>query len=89
MADLRMAFAEAVKLNRDIERFLKFTTYPDYDDLSGLDIDFNDGEQLLIWEELRAITNRLADVQDFISYLVRPIVEVSRLRKGKIGRAHV
>lgn len=56
MADLRMALEEAFKLNRDIERFLKFTTYPDYDDLSGLDIDFNDGEQLLIWEELRAIT---------------------------------
>lgn len=82
MADLQMALEEAFKLNRSIAQFLKFTTYPDYDDLSGLDIDFNDGEQLLIWEELRSITDRLADVQDFISYLARPIVEVSRLRKG-------
>lgn len=82
MADLQMALEEAFKLNQSIAQFLKFTTYPDYDDLSGLDIDFNDGEQLLIWEELRGITDRLADVQDFISYLARPIVEESRLRKG-------
>ena len=53
MADLNMALAEAVKLNRSISQFLKFSTYTDYDDLSGLDIDFTDGEQLLLWEELR------------------------------------
>lgn len=86
MADLQMALEEAFKLNRSIAQFLKFTTYPDYDDLSGLDIDFNDSEQLLIWEELRVITDRLADVQDFISYLARPIVEESRLRKGVAGK---
>lgn len=86
MADLQMALEEAFKLNQSIAQFLKFTTYPDYDDLSGLDIDFNDGEQLLIWEELRGITDRLADVQDFISYLARPIVEESRLRKGVAGK---
>ncbi len=82
MADLQMVLSEAVKLNQRIAQFLKFSTYPDYDDLSGLDIDFADGEQLLLLEELRRITDRLADVQDFISYLARPIVEVSRLRKG-------
>ena len=86
MADLQMVLEEAFKLNQSIAQFLKFTTYPDYCDLSGLDIDFNDGEQLLIWEELRGITDRLADVQDFISYLARPIVEESRLRKGIAGK---
>lgn len=86
MADLQMALAEAVKLNRSITQFLKFSTYPDYDDLSGLDIDFADGEQLLLWEELRHITDNLADVQEYISYLTRPIVEESRLRKGPAGK---
>ena len=37
MAALQEAFAEAVKLNRQITQFLKFSTYTDYDDLSGLD----------------------------------------------------
>ena len=44
MADLQAALSEAVKLNRSISQFLKFSTYTDYDDLSGLDIDFTDGE---------------------------------------------
>ena len=86
MADLQAALSEAVKLNRSISQFLKFSTYTDYDDLSGLDIDFTDGEQLLLWEELRRITDKLADVEEYISYLTRPITEVSRLRKGTAGK---
>ena len=86
MADLQAALSEAVKLNRSIAQFLKFSTYPEYNDLSGLDIDFHDGEQILIWDELRRITNQLADVQEYISYLTRPVIEVSRLRKGTAGK---
>ena len=86
MADLQAALAEAVKLNQHITQFLKFSTYPEYNDLSGLDIDFHDGEQILIWDELRRITERLADVQEYISYLTRPITEESRLRKGTAGK---
>ena len=86
MADLQMALSEAVKLNRSITQFLKFSTYTDYDDLSGLDIDFADGEQLLLLDELRRITDKLADVQEYISYLTRPVTEVSRLRKGIAGK---
>ena len=76
MADLQMALSEAVKLNRSITQFLKFSTY----------IDFADGEQLLLLDELRRITDQLADVQEYISYLTRPITEVSRLRKGTAGK---
>lgn len=86
MADLQMALSEAVKLNRSITQFLKFSTYTDYDDLSGLDIDRTDSEQLLLWEEMRRITDKLADVQEYVSYLTRPITEVSILRKGTAGK---
>ena len=86
MADLPAALAEAVKLKQHITQFLKFSTYTDYTDLSGLAIDFADGEQLLLLDELRRITDQLADVQESISYLTRPIAEVSRLRKGTAGK---
>ena len=86
MADLQAALSEAVKLNRSISQFLKFSTYTEYDDLIGLDIDFADGEQRLLWGELPRITDELADVQEYISYLTRPIMEVSRLRKGIAGK---
>ena len=86
MANLQEVFTEAVKLNRQITQFLKFSTYKEYDDLSGLDIDFTDGEQLLLWEELRLITDKLADAQERTAYLTRPIVETSCLRKGIGGK---
>ena len=86
MTDLQMVLSEATKLNQHITQSLKFSTYPEYNDLSGLDIDFHDGEQILIWDELRRIMDKLADVQEYISYLTRPITEVSRLRKGTAGK---
>ena len=86
MADLQAVLSEAVKLNWNMAQFLKFSTYTEYDDLSGLDIDFTDAEQHLLLEELRRIMDKLADVQEYISYLTRPIMEVSRLRKGTAGK---
>lgn len=86
MADLQAALSEAIELNRSISQFLKFSAYLNCNDLSGLDIDFSDGEQLLLLDELRHITDKLADVQEYISYLTRPITEVSRLRKGAAGK---
>jgi hypothetical protein len=85
MADLQAALSEAVKLNRSISQFLKFSTYTDYDDLSGLDIDFTDGEQLLLWEELRRITDKLADVEEYISYLNGPSRRSAVCGKGPPG----
>jgi hypothetical protein len=81
MANLRQIFAEAVQFNQGITRFLKASTYFEYSDLSGLDPDTRDSEQLLLWDELRFITEKLADVQERITYLTRPVAEVSRLRK--------
>ncbi len=86
MANLQEVLAEAVKLNKSITQFLKFSTYTNYDDLSGLDIDFKDGEQLFLREELRGIAARLTEAQDNILNLSSPIVEVSRLRKGTAGK---
>ena len=86
MANLQTVFAEAVKLERDISRFLKVSTYPEYDDLSGLDIDFSDGEQLLLLDELWRVAGKLADVQERIAYLSQPVTETSRLRKGTAGK---
>lgn len=86
MADLQMVLSEAIKLNRGISQFLKFSVYKENDDLSGPDIDFSDGEQCLLWKTLRHITDKLADAEEYISYLIRSIIEVSRLRKGTAGK---
>lgn len=86
MADLKMVLAKATELNRNIEQFLKFSTYDRYTDLSGLEIDFTNGEQIFLWDELRVIADRLADIQEMITYQSLPIVEESCLRKGVAGK---
>lgn len=86
MADLQMVLAEAVKLNQSITQFINFTTYPKCGDLSGLDMDLTDLEQIMLWDELWNITDKLADVQARINYLSQPVVEVSRLSKGTAGK---
>ena len=45
MADLNLLLKEAQNLNLSIRGILKLSTYEDYDDLSGLHINYEDGHQ--------------------------------------------
>lgn len=86
MADLKMVQEETEKLNQSIRRLLKLSTYDKYDDLSGLDMDLTDPEQILIWDELRWLMEKLAEVEERISYLNSPILEISKLHRNGIGK---
>ena len=86
MADLNMLLKEAQKLNLSIRGILKLSTYEDYDDLSGLHINYEDGQQLFLQSELREVMEKLSDVADRIAYLSRPVMETSRLHKNRSGR---
>ena len=86
MADLNMVLKESQKLNGNIRSLLRLSTYEDYDDLSGLSIDYEDGQQLFLQSELREVMEKLSDVADRIAYLSRPVMETSRLHKNRSGR---
>ena len=86
MADLKMVQEETTKLNQSIRRLLKLSTYEKYDDLSGLDMDLTDPEQIFARDELRWIMEKLDDVEERISYLSRPILEVSKLHRSSAGK---
>lgn len=86
MADLNMVLKETQKLNGSIRSLLRLSTYDDYDDLSGLHIDYEDGQQLFLQTELREIMEKLSDVTGRIAYLSRPVKETSRLHKNRSGR---
>ena len=86
MATLETVLQEAVKLNRSIQAMLRLSTYQETGDLSGLDINYQDGEQIMLRDELRLVMDKLADVQAIVAYLNSPIVAVSRLRRGSTGR---
>lgn len=86
MTTLQTIFEEATKLNREIERILKSSTYIDYGDLSGLDIDTSDGEQIFLRDQMYHIMDKLADVQSQIEYLNLPIGKITRLHRNGYGQ---
>ena len=86
MKDLRGLLEKSQKLNTDIKKLLKESTYLEYDDLCMLDIDHKDAEQLLLQEQLCKVMQELEDVSDHLDYLTLPIKEVSRLHKNSDGR---
>ncbi len=86
MKDLRELLERSQKLNTDIKRLLKESTYLEYEDLSELDIDYKDAEQLLLQEQLWKVLQELEDVSDRLDYLALPVREVSRLHKNSDGR---
>lgn len=86
MADVESVMAETLGMRREISRLLRASSYNEYDDLSGLKINDEDSEQLFLLDELRKIMDKLADAEDRMSYLSRPIVETSRLHKNEVGK---
>jgi len=86
MRKLEEVFSETKELYGRIDRLLKLSAYDQYDDLSGLDINYKDGEQLFLLEEMQAIMKSLDDVRRRIKYLSLPVREVSRLHRNESGR---
>lgn len=76
MADLQVVLSQAVKLDRSISQFLKFSTYTGYDDLSGLGIDCTDGEQQRSTTMIAAaLLTLVTDEYHDIPYWTRTVVE--------------
>ena len=48
MANINDIMLQASELQPGISRLLRNSTYPRYDDLSGLEINYEDGEQLFL-----------------------------------------
>ena len=77
MTNLNEVMAKTMEMKWKIESLLKLSTYNDYDDLSGLSINYDNLDELFLMDELREIMNQLTNVRDKIKYLSRPIKETS------------
>lgn len=86
MADLKMVLEKTNDLKWKIDSILRYSTYDECDDLGGLDINYRDGEQIFLLEELQSIMRNLDEVRGRLTYLALPIQEVSRLHKNESGR---
>lgn len=81
--------AEVQKLNVEIQQVLYHADFEMYDDLSGLEWDKTDAEQLFMLDELYRILSKLDDVSHTLKYLDRPIKVEGALHKNENGRYEV
>ena len=86
MSDISRILAQATSLQWEIRRLLRVSNFSQYTDLSGLEIDYNDREQLFLLDELRSIMEKLSEVDDALRYINLPVQEVSQLHKNTAGR---
>lgn len=86
MANLNTVLSKAMELRGRINGLLQLSAYRDFYDLSELNIDHKDKDQLFLLDELSVIMEKLADVEDKLKYLSQPIGETSRLHKNESGR---
>ena len=80
---------ELSDLNVTIQKILYHSNFEMYDDLSGLDYDNTNADELFLLDELRGILDKLADVSHTIKYLERPIKVEGALHKNANGRYEV
>lgn len=80
---------ELKALNPDIKQLLSHADFENYEDLSGLDIDRADAEQLFLLDELQTLLSKLDDVSHTLNYLSRPIKVEGALHKNSNGRYEV
>ena len=86
MANINDILVQASELRAGIDRLLRSSTYRQYDDLSGLEINRQDSEQLFLLDELRGIMEKLDNVEEAIRYLELPVDEISHLHKNDSDR---
>lgn len=73
-------------LNKKLVDIIKQSKFNEYDDLSGLEYDFESPEDLLLVDELRSVMYKLDEASSTISYLDVPIKRKGILTKGYNGR---
>lgn len=74
------------KLNPEFKYLISKTGIDKYDDLSGVEADWNNPEQLFMVEELRSAMQKISEASEIISYLEKPIKGEYILHKNSNGR---
>lgn len=81
--------AEVQELNLKLQQILYHSQYEMYDDLSGLEWDKTDADQLFMLDELRQIMYKIDDISHTLNYLDKPIKTEGALHKNANGRYEV
>ena len=86
MKTLDELLKELKGIGREIRNVQRACGYDDCSDLSRLEIPMQDADGLFLWEELRGVMDKLADVRTAVEYLSLPVQIEGVLRMGKNDR---
>lgn len=84
-ASLEELVKEINNLNPAINKILSLYDYGS-DDLSGVEYDENDPEQLFMLDQMHTILEKLGSISHALQYLNRPIKGMGRLQKNSRNR---
>ena len=77
---------ELKAISRGIDKVAEMTGYVEFGDMSLLDIDRTDAEDLFLYNEFNRIVDTLADIQGNIDYLSLPVKYESTLHRNMEGK---
>ena len=77
---------ELIAISKGIDKVSEMTGYVEFGDMSLLDIDRTDAEDLFLYNEFNRIVDSLADIQGNIDYLNLPVKYVSKLFRNMEGK---
>lgn len=84
--DIYQLMERANRLDGEIRKLLRESGYAECGDLSSIEYDRTDPEELRDMDELRLVAEKLDAASRIVSYLQLPVVETSALHKNESGR---
>lgn len=79
-------FNEVEELNLKIKQVLCHAEFENYEDLSALEYNNTNPDELMMLDELRSILTKLEEISHTINYLSRPVNKEGTLHKNSNGR---
>ena len=87
--NIKDIFNEVEELNLKIKQVLYHAEFENYEDLSALEYDNANPDELMMLDELRSMITKLEEISHTINYLSRPIKMEGILRKNSNGRYEI
>ena len=86
MITIQKALADLKAVSYDFKKIARQTGFEEYGDMSHLEVDYDNAEQVFYAHEIHSIIEKIDDMAHRIKYLNRPIIETSTIHLNSDGR---
>ncbi|WP_317855991.1 DUF5348 domain-containing protein [Chakrabartyella piscis] len=86
MITIQKALTDLKAVSYDFKKIAKQTGFEEYGDMSHLEVDYDNAEQVFYAHELNSIIDKIDDMVHRINYLNRPVCQTTTLHKNSNGR---